>query len=308
MHLHHHVDVRHLPPAKKYNAPNTQNLTPDYTHAMATDTDIPPEDSSVMNTPLLKRSLNLPTELEEKILCELSLDARVVASCVCRRWAAILAETPDFKKRRYTFTTPSTDSDVTLHRLVAASTGHMRCTLQDGRITEYTFFYWRPDHNLPLKVDLTNSPFLDDPVFLNPPSEETIDAIRIRELRFRMGGVICDPILRGFFWNGNGEVFEGAGFTVRRMAERIAGRLISEIESSRLLAGRGLTGDGAVLMFRPTGRWAEGAGNGMDAVRDNMSVAETSTRFGERSPYLGFVKQNPYQQNFRILHNAVWGV
>lgn len=211
--------------------------------------------------------------------------------------------TPNFKKRRYTYTTPLTDSNATVHRLVAASTGHMQCTLKNGEITKYTFFYWRPDEAKPLRVDITDSPFLDDPVFLTPPVEEASEAVILGELRFRIGGVICDPILRGFFWHGDEEASEGVNLTVRQMTDRIAKRLILEIESSRLLADRGLTSEGAELKFRPTGRWAENAGNGMDAVRDNMSVMETSTRFGEKSPYQGFVKQNSYHQNFRFAKN-----
>ncbi|KAK6337570.1 hypothetical protein TWF730_002965 [Orbilia blumenaviensis] len=234
-----------------------------------------------------KTSLPLPTELQEHILRYLSLDARVVASCVCRKWADILAESPNSRKQRYTYTTPSTDSNVTVHRLVAASTGHMQCTLQDGKVTKYTFFCWRPDKAKPLRVDITHSPFLDDPVFLSPPIEEASGAVLLGELTFRIGGVICDPILRGFFWNGDDEASEGAFITVRQMTERIAKRLVLEIGSSRLLADRGLTSAGAKLKFRPTGRWTENAGHGMDAVRDNMSVVETSARFGEKSPYQG---------------------
>ncbi|KAF3084633.1 hypothetical protein TWF102_000899 [Orbilia oligospora] len=269
--------------------------------------DILPENVACQPPP--RPSLPLPTELEEKILCELSLNARVVASCVCRKWADILVATPKFKKRRYTYTTPLTDSNVTVHRLVAASTGHMQCTLQNGGVTKYTFFYWRPDKAKPLKVDITNSPFLDDSVFLSPPVEETSGAVISGELRFRIGGVICDPILRGFFWHGDEEASEGVELTVRQMTERIAKRLVSEIESSRLLADRGLTDEGVKLKFRPTGRWTEKAGNGMDAVRDNMSVVETSTRFGGGNAQQGFVKQNPYQQNFKFANNSErWGV
>ncbi|KAK6355763.1 hypothetical protein TWF718_000145 [Orbilia javanica] len=259
--------------------------------------------------PPLRPSLPLPTELEEKILRELSLHSRVVASCVCRKWAAILVVTPNLKKSRYTHTTPLTDSNATVHRLVAASTGHMQCTLQNGTVTKYTFFYWRPDKAKPLQVDITNSPFLDDPVFLDPPAEEASGAVLSGELRFRIGGVICDPILRGFFWHGDEEASEGLEITVRQMAERIARRLISEIESSKLLAGRGLTNEGAELKFRPVGRWAENAGSGMDAVRDNMSVVETSTRFGEKSPHHGLANQHPYQQSLKFAHNnGRWGV
>ncbi|KAK6530726.1 hypothetical protein TWF281_007565 [Arthrobotrys megalospora] len=262
----------------------------------------------------LRSSLPLPTELQEQILLHLSLDARVVASCVCQKWAAILSDTPNCKKQRYTNTAPLCDSDVTIHRLVAASTGHMQCTLQSGEVTNYTFFYWRPDKAMPLQVDISNSPFLDDPVFPHSPDDDSSGAVRDGKLRFRIGGVICDPILRGFFWHGDMEAAEavrGVCLTVRQITERIARRLTTEIESSTLLAGRGLTGEGARLKFRPTARWAlmENAGNGMDAVRDNMSVLETSVRFGEKSPYQGFVKQNPYQQSFKFAqNNGRWGM
>ncbi|KAK6514889.1 hypothetical protein TWF506_007251 [Arthrobotrys conoides] len=264
--------------------------------------DILPEGVACLPPP--RTSLPLPTELEEKILCELSLNDRVVASCVCRKWADILVATPNFKKSRYTYTTPSTDSNVTVHRLVAASTGHMQCTLQNGEVKKYTFFHWRPDKAKPLKVDITNSPFLDDPVFLTAPVEETSGAVLLGELRFRIGGVICDPILRGFFWHGDGEASEGVDLTVRQLTQRIAKRLIMEIETSRLLADRGLTSEGAELKFRPTGRWTENAGHGMDAVRDNMSVVETLTRFGKKNTYQGFVKSKPYQQNFQFANNS----
>ncbi|EPS36196.1 hypothetical protein H072_10249 [Dactylellina haptotyla CBS 200.50] len=174
--------------------------------------------------------------------------------------------------------------------------------MRGGQIIKYTLFYWK-DHNQrePMKFDITNCPFLDEPLFTEAPpvwKPETREcgdhgsggvARKVeKRMKFRIGAVACKPILRGFFWDGEKQEKKDA-ITVRQAVEEIAKNLKREIESSKLLSDLGLASGQRKIKFRPIGRWtlADSPGKGMDAVRENISVSETSVRFKERSLQYG---------------------